>query len=257
MLSVTRTSATLAAVLIGGSILAASPAAAAQPPRISASCETLSVELQDYPSSETAPTPNTVTVSVDGDVVANEAFGSSYTAALPVGDATVAHDWSVTISALGASFNPTFTGTSTPCEPEPQWNATAAAAVSLASCASGAQVVLGDISNAAWGPVESDGVSYSVTAVADPGHLFDDGLPERVFSGPLAAALPASSPDCAPAPEVLSTTVNGTTAATPQVESAAVLAHNGTDSVPALLAAFALLGSGIVLMRRRAARSAG
>ena len=58
--------------------------------------------------------------------------------------------------------------------------------------------------NATWSaPTGAQGPStYSVTATATKGHVFDDGKSTRVFTGSLPGALDASSATCAPKPPV-------------------------------------------------------
>jgi len=186
-------------------ILALPVAASAHAPTISATCSTLDISLQDYPSSAEAPTPNSATVSIDGTEVATVPFGQSYVATFDLGDPLVAHAWSVAIHAVDASFDPTFTGRSEPCEaPTPQ-DATAAVEVSPSTCTTGQTVALGAIAYAVWGPLEVTGSSYSVVATAVDGHLFDDGLDTRILTGTLYGPLAPSTPQCAPPPVVETT----------------------------------------------------
>ena len=66
-------------------------------------------------------TPNSVSVTVDGDVVLSEEFGSNYSTSIPFANKYVAHDWSVTITAWNdptgsKGWTKTISGTTTPCD---------------------------------------------------------------------------------------------------------------------------------------------
>lgn len=193
----------LAALLLALALVVAAPiAASAHTPNLSATCSTLSVNLQYYHATQYEPTPNIVIVSVDGVVVLDTHFGQSLTTSFPLGDATLPHTWSVTIDAVDAGYDSTTTGTTTPCAPAVPRDASAAVVLSVATCTAGETVALGALANAEWGDLETTATTYSVTATAIANHLFDDGMPTRVLSGTLSGPLLMSSPECAPAPVV-------------------------------------------------------
>jgi hypothetical protein len=93
--------------------------------------------------------------------------------------------------------------------PAPVLNdAAASISVTPATCAAAAQLVLGTVTNATWGPVTG---AYAVTATATSGHIFAadstagvtvsaDGT-TKTFTGTLAAQLTGGS--CIPTPECL------------------------------------------------------
>src|SRR3954471_15047821 len=111
-------SAALLLVTIG-LVAATGGAASAHTSSVSATCAKLSVNLSSYQSSGGQ---NHVTVTVDGAQKADAAFGSSYSQFFPFADQTVAHSWTVKVTAWddpdgqkGWSF--TKSGTSEPCAP--------------------------------------------------------------------------------------------------------------------------------------------
>lgn len=190
----------LTAALLGSALCIAAPvAASAHTPAASPTCSTLNVELQSYVSSDDAPTPNSVTVVIDGTEVSSVDFGHSYSQSLLLGDESVAHTWSVAIDAVDDGYDATLSGTSTPCGSPAPPDASAAITLSDSTCTTGEQPVLGDVTNAVWGDLAVDADSYSVTATAIAKHLFDDGLATRTFSGPLAPPVDLTSEQCAPA----------------------------------------------------------
>ncbi len=102
-----------------GLVAGTGSAASAHTKSVSATCYKLSVSLTDY---QTSGGQNRVTVTVDGAQKADTAFGSSYSQTFPFADETVAHSWTVNVTAWddpngqkGWSF--TKSGTSEPCAP--------------------------------------------------------------------------------------------------------------------------------------------
>ena len=94
-------------------------AASAHTASVSATCKKLSVNLTSYQSSGGQ---NRVQVSVDGASRADAQFGTSYSQTFPFSDETVAHTWTVKVTAWddpngqkGWTF--TKSGTSDPCQP--------------------------------------------------------------------------------------------------------------------------------------------
>lgn len=198
--------AALAAGLLLGALVAPT-AAVAHTPAVLANCSTLTVSLKSYETRNDNPKPNSITVTVDDTVIAQESFGNSYAKNFAFNDQTKAHSWKVVIDALGTSFDRTDRGTSTPCTPPtptptPQ-AATAALSVTPASCTTGETLVLGTVTNARWEtPTATTGpAAYSVTARADDGARFDDGHRSKSFSGNLAGPLdPTKAPCYVPPP---------------------------------------------------------
>ena len=97
----------------------------ATPPTEAQGEPTITVENPDYVAAD--ETPNTVTITVDGDQVLAESFGTSYETTIALEKYT-AHEWSVSITAWNdvdgsKGWTKTITGTTTPCEkpaqPEP------------------------------------------------------------------------------------------------------------------------------------------
>lgn len=174
--------------------------ASAHTPAASATCSTLSVDLQSYSSSADTPEPNSVTVTIDSDVAATESFGRSFTGEFELGDEAKAHDWTVEIDAVDNAYDRDFTGTSTPCVQAEPRDAAAAVSTTPSTCTIPSGLVLGTITNASWStPTLTTGPGeYSVTATATAGHLFDDGSPTSVFTGILPDLLDPTLAECQP-----------------------------------------------------------
>lgn len=78
------------------------------------------VEVTPAVADDTAP--NTIVATVDGTQVVSDEFGTSYNKVVPFADKTVAHQWSVTITAWNdptgsKGWTKTLTGTTKPCAP--------------------------------------------------------------------------------------------------------------------------------------------
>lgn len=188
----------LSVSLLAGSlvILTALPAHA-HTPAVSSTCAKLTVSLQSYSTTQNNQKPNRVTVVIDGSTAANESFGTSFGRDFSFSNSGVAHNWKVVIDAVDDGYDRTFTGSSSPCLPK---DATAALHTTAPSCTSASTLVLDAIVNAKWStPTQTTGPgTYSVTATATSGHLFDDGTAKRVFTGQLAAPLDSASAECTP-----------------------------------------------------------
>lgn len=84
----------------------------------------ITVPNPDYkPATPGDNAPNTVVVTIDGTQVVSTTFGSSYHNVIPFSDKTVAHTWSVTITAWNDpqgynGWTKTISGTTTPCVTE-------------------------------------------------------------------------------------------------------------------------------------------
>lgn len=205
-LVVKRTPAAIVAALALLLLSVPTPASAAPPPpTITSDCAHLTITLSGYPAPADNPTPNRVIVSVDGAPFADETFGAAATFVYDLGAVDVAHSWSMTVDALGASFDPTFTGSTTPCAVPPLLDASASLDTTPADCDEPEKLVLGSVVNAHWGtPSATSGeADYAVVATADDGHLFDDGEATREFSGHLDGVLASDDPECYVAPPVV------------------------------------------------------
>jgi len=203
---VKRTPVAIVGALVLALLSIASPAAAAAPPPvITSDCAQLTVTLAGYPAPADNPTPNRITVSVDGAPFAEETFGAAATFVYDLGAVDVAHSWSIYVDALGASYDPTFTGSTTPCAAPPLLDATAELDTTPADCDVPEKLVLGTVVNATWGtPTATTGeADYSVVATANDGHLFTDGEATHEFAGHLDGALAADDPECYVEPPVI------------------------------------------------------
>jgi hypothetical protein len=169
-------------------------------PSITSTCTTITVSLTGYPSTEAQPTPNRAIVTIDDVAQPTELFGDTLVREYEVFPYAV-HTWSVYIDALGASFDPTFTGVTSPCEPPRViQDAAAAVAVSDPTCDSAAILTLLPPANATWGvPTATVGpADYEVTAWAVDGHAFASGESTSTITGTLAGPLDPDSEECAP-----------------------------------------------------------
>ncbi|WP_265522453.1 hypothetical protein [Oerskovia flava] len=110
---------TLATVLaVGGLAVATATPASAHTPRISPTCTELSVDLTQY-----AQQGNTVTVTIDDEVVEESEFGRSFRGTYAIPDPAVASEWEVDIVASDdrrgkRGWTRTESGTTTPCVDE-------------------------------------------------------------------------------------------------------------------------------------------
>ena len=163
---------------------------------MSATCSTLTVALSNYSDDDD---PNTITVSIDSETVEEARFGATFDATYPLGDTTAAHDYLVTIDAPGGDYDREFAGSSVPCEAEVATDASAALAVTPATCDTSGTLVLGESRNASWGePTATTGpAQYSVTATADEDHAFADGTRTKTFTGAIEGRLDPAEAPCA------------------------------------------------------------
>ena len=197
----------LALSIASVALIATAAPAQAHTPAVSADCAQLSVRLDSYRGGghHGGGDPNSVAVSIDGAPVLNQRFGRSFAQTFAFANSAVAHPWSVVVDAVDNEFDRTFTGTSVPCAPAVVADAAAAVTVSEPSCVAPAILTLGAITNATWSkPTATRGpASYSVTAIANAGHVFADKATTRVFSGILAGPLDASKTPCVTTPPVV------------------------------------------------------
>lgn len=196
----------LALSIASVAVLTTAIPAQAHTPTVVADCAQLSVKLDSYRSGghHGSGAPNSVTITVDGAVVASERFGRSFARTVAFTNPAVAHPWSVVVDAVDNEFDRTFSGTSTPCVPVIVLDAAAAVTLGEPSCTTPATLTLGTITNATWStPTATTGpADYSVTATANPGHAFADAMTTRVFSGTLAGPLDGGQPPCVTLPPV-------------------------------------------------------
>jgi hypothetical protein len=196
MLTVALAAGTL---MFGATAVATSTPASAHTPETSSTCSTLAVNLKSYSMGSNGELINKVTVTVDSTVVAQSDFGTSFRASYPLGDPEVAHDYVVSIDAAGTQYDRDFTGTSVPCVAPTTPDAAADLLVAPATCDTYGSLVLGNVTNAAWGtPTALHGpAQYSVVATATKGHTFADGATTKTFTGVLEGALGTGVPECA------------------------------------------------------------
>lgn len=109
------TSLALAGLAGTGLAVAASTPAFAHTPEVASTCEGMTVTLENYETGTSDEKPNTLSVSIDGNVVDSPTFGSGFTQSYPFADKTVAHSYEVVIDAVGTEYDRTFSGDSTPC----------------------------------------------------------------------------------------------------------------------------------------------
>jgi len=180
----------------GASAVTAPTPASAHTPEVSATCSTLTVALTNYSNDKN---PNSISVSIDSETVEETRFGSAFDATYPLGDTTAAHDYLVRIDAPGKAYDREFAGSSVPCEAEVAPDASAALAVTPATCDTTGTLVLGESKNATWGePTATTGpAKFSVTATADEDHAFSDGARTKTFTGAIEGRLDPAEAPCA------------------------------------------------------------
>ena len=189
---------TAAILMAGGLALAAAAPASARTPEVNSTCDTLTVEMTSYEGSQDSK-PNNVTVTIDNEEVENENFGQSFKASYDFDNKYEAHNYVVKVDAPDTQYDKTFTGSSKPCEAPPlAKDATAELTVTPPTCEVPAKLVLGKTKHAEWGtPSATDGpVSYTVTATAKNGHLFESGDSTQIFTGELAGVLDPNTEPC-------------------------------------------------------------
>lgn len=104
-------------------LIVSSPAthASTQPTQnITAECDELTVDLQNYPPTSNDQSLNAVTIEVDGEVVHMAEFDMSLTESIPLGDPLIPHEYAVVVETQSDnSFDQQseeFAGTSSACE---------------------------------------------------------------------------------------------------------------------------------------------
>lgn len=138
---------------------------------------------------------NHVKVIVDGQVVTDQDFSTSFQQNYPWSD-SADHTYTVTVTAWDDShYSFTKSGTQKACVLA---DATASVSTTPATCSSGEKLVYGDIKNAVFSgtPDGTEGPgSYDVTATANQNHKFSNGDSTQEFKGDLAG--PRTGDDCA------------------------------------------------------------
>lgn len=105
------------ALALGGLLVATAAPASAHTPVVVAECDALVVDLTQYKSAKRDKKPNTVTVTVDGKVVAEERFGTEYGRSFTL-DSSAAHTWKVSVDAFDEDrFDWSDKGSTTACPP--------------------------------------------------------------------------------------------------------------------------------------------
>jgi hypothetical protein len=206
-----------AALAIGMVAVGVALPASAHTPTVSATCSTLTVDLQSYSTKQGNPTPNTVTVTINSTIVENNtSFGGSFNRAYSFPSAAANQSYKVEVKAYDDpngtnGWTKTFTGTNgSGCVAV---DASASVTTTPPSCSAAELLVLGNHTNSSWGTptykTNSDGtVGYSVTATADNGHTFAKGtgvsndgktkivtgtLAKQLTNCAVAACIPASN----------------------------------------------------------------
>jgi len=190
------------AAIVGATALAAP--ASAHTPTVGADCATVSVELVSYTTTQYDAAPNSITVTIDKNEVAQEKFGTSISRYYDFDDSAVAHTWAVHVDSIDDNYDRDFGGTTTPCTPPPAVDAAAVVTTTAATCDLGEKLELGTITAADWGtPTRTTGPGdYEVTATAHDGHLFAGDQPTLTLRGTLAGPLTGDDCDDEPVPPV-------------------------------------------------------
>jgi hypothetical protein len=194
----------VAALAALASVAVVAAPASAHTPTVGADCATVSVELVSYTTTQNDAAPNSITVRIDGDLIAQETFGTSISRYYDFDDSAVAHDWAVHVDSIDDNYDRDFGGTTTPCTPPPVVDATAAVTTAAATCDLGETLTLGAITAADWGtPTRTTGPGdYEVTATAHQGHLFAGDQPTLTLRDTLAGPLTGEDCDDEPVPPV-------------------------------------------------------
>jgi hypothetical protein len=161
-----KITAVLAAVLLGVGISVVSVAApaTAHTPSHNVSCNSLSVNFTSYETKAGDPTPNKLTVTIDGvPTVVN--FGTSYSKSFSL-EGSTSHTWSIVLDAIGGSgpntqYDWSRSGVTTPCSyPDAEVQMTCGAATSV----TGKALTNGNHINM---EVEINGVKKTLSAYVD------------------------------------------------------------------------------------------
>lgn len=195
-----------ASLLAGAALvlLAGTAPATAHTPEVDPTCTGVTVTLANYATTTDEPTPNGIIVTVDGVEVENDAFGAAFSGQYDFADTTIGHAYTVTVDAVGTTYDRFFEGTTEACA-APSVPADAIAGVHIVppTCDIPARLVLDDAVNATWStPTAVTGpADYSVVATAAAGHTFSDGKTTATFAGRLDGQLDSAEAGCATSPE--------------------------------------------------------
>jgi hypothetical protein len=159
-----------------------------------ATCQALTTTNTNYAASQHGKT-NKIKVLVDGKVVEDTSFSTSFVKTYAFADQYVAHTWNVQVTAWDSSgYSYTQSGTSTPCVPPVTKDASASASVGTAATCLADSTVNFAITNATWDTDADLTVgSHTRTATADAKHVFADGSTKATVTYVITAKLPAQS----------------------------------------------------------------
>lgn len=171
------------------------------------------------PGTPAVPTKtNHVTVTIDGVVVANTDFSTTYQKNFAFSDKYTAHTYRVQVTAWdNPVYNLDKSGTSTACEKPPATkDASASVTVGVAATCGTNSTENFAITNATW-DTEADlsPGTHTRTATAFDGHLFADGTNKASVTYTIDAAIPSQSTDpkgqcyVPPTPAVCTTITDG------------------------------------------------
>ena len=192
-------------LLVGAALvlLAGTAPASAHTPEVDPTCTGLTVTLENYGATAGEPTPNAVTVVIDGDEVANVEFGAAFSGSYDFADTTTGHEYAVTVDARDNAYDRFFEGTTDACvTPPAAADALAAVRVLPPTCDVPARLVLDAPVNATWStPTAVTGpADYSVVATAVAGHTFATGDTTASFTGHLDGQLDSVEAGCHTSP---------------------------------------------------------
>lgn len=230
-----------ASLLVGAALvlLAGAAPASAHTPEVTATCTGVDVALLGYDTTDAQPTPNTLTVTIDGAEAENTAFGAAFAGQYDFADTSIGHTYEVTVDAVDNAFDRSFEGTSDTCvSPAAPADAMAGVRVLPPSCDIPARLELDSPVNATWSmPTAVSGpADYSVVATAVTGHVFPGGATTATFTGHLDGQLDSFEAGCAtsadsvppkPEPVVTSTPVDDVDCATEAVVTATTTVSHG------------------------------
>jgi hypothetical protein len=114
--------AILAAVVLGAglSVIAVAAPASAHTPTKDVTCNSLWFQADSYETKQGNPTPNSVTITIDGGTPTVYNFGGSLSKKTFNFDGTTSHTWSIVVDAVGGSgpdtqYDVSYSGVTTPC----------------------------------------------------------------------------------------------------------------------------------------------
>jgi len=159
-----------------------------------ATCQALTTTNTNYAASQHGKM-NKIKVFIDGKVVEDTSFSTSFVKTYTFADQYVAHTWNVQVTAWDSSgYSYTQSGMSTPCVPPVTKDASASASAGTAATCLADSTVHFAITNATW-DTEADLTvgSHTRTATADAKHVFSDGSAKATVTYVITVKLPAQS----------------------------------------------------------------